>query len=74
MIYIALSRLHLDRENLAIVLDNEIYLSPFLAVVEIGFKTVRDKILRHNILIDRTEVDVLVTLDKPHMNANGILR
>ena len=74
MIYIALSRLHLDRENLAIVLDNEIYLSPFLAVVEIGFKTVRNQFLSHCILIDGTEVDVFVTLDNPHLNAVGILR
>lgn len=73
MIYIVLSRLHLDREDLAIVLNNEIYLSPFLAVIVIGFKTVRNQFLGHCILIDGTEVDVFVTLDNPHLNAVGIL-
>lgn len=39
----------------------------------IGLQTVCDKFLRHHILIDRTEVDVLIALDNPHLDAVGIL-
>ena len=73
MVGIILPGLDLNGKNPAPLLYDEVQLSPLLAVVVIGLQTVCDKLLRHNILIDRTEVDVLIALDNPHLDAVGIL-
>ena len=73
MIYVIFSGLYLYRENLAGLLNNKVYLSPFLAVVVIWPQPVCNEFLGHGILIDGSEVNVLVALDDSHLNPVGIL-
>ena len=65
--------LYLNRQHFATLFDNEVQLSPLLTVVLVGFQPVCDEFLCHCILIDGAKVDVLVSLDNPHLNAVGIL-
>ena len=63
MRFVVLARLYLDGQNLTAQCDDEIQLAPFLVVVIICGDAVRRQLLRYGVLINRVEIDVLVSVD-----------
>ena len=70
---VVLTRLHFYWKYLPSKFDNEIQLSTFLTIVIIRLQSMCHQFLSYCILVNRTIVNVLVSLDYPHLNPFRIL-
>lgn len=64
---VVFARFYFYGQYLATKFNHKIQLAPFFVVVIIGNDAMRHQLLRHCILVNRTEIDVFVSFDNPHL-------
>ena len=73
MCFVVLTGFHLYGQYFAVKFNDKIQFAALLVVVIIRNDAVCHQFLRYGILIDGTEIDVLVSFDNPHLDALRVL-